>query len=197
VVKKVAAIKGYGEMFQKVFGHDVTINDLAKAIAAFERTVISGNSRYDRFVAGDQKALNASEKRGKELFEGKAKCISCHGGFNFSDEEYHNLGVGMAAAKPDPGRFNVTKKEEDKGAFKTPTLRDIASTAPYMHDGGEKTLEDVVEFYNKGGVGNPTLSARMEKLNLTATEKKDLVAFMKALSGEGWREIKAPEKFPR
>jgi cytochrome c peroxidase len=197
VVKKVAAIKGYADWFKKVFNKDVNIDDMAKAIAEFERTVLSGNSKYDRFKAGNEKAMNASAKRGLALFEGKAKCISCHNGANFTDEDYHNLGVGMAAAKPDLGRAVVTKKPEDNGAFKTPTLRDIAATAPYMHDGSEKTLEAVVAFYDKGGDANPSLSPRIEKLNLTGAEKKDLVAFMKALSGKGWQHLTAPKEFPK
>lgn len=196
-VKKIAAIKGYAEWFKKVFGKDVNIDDMARAIAAFERTVVSGNSKYDRYQVGDKKALSAGEKRGLDIFEGKGNCIRCHGGANFTDEEYHNIGVGMSATNPDLGRYVVTKKEEDKGAFKTPTLRDISATAPYMHDGSDKTLMDVVEFYDKGGAANANLSKRVEKLGLTAQEKKDLVAFMEALSGEGWRHITAPKEFPK
>ncbi|MBI3795012.1 MAG: cytochrome-c peroxidase [Nitrospinae bacterium] len=197
VVKKLAAIKGYAAKFKKVFGKEVNIEDYRKAVAAFERTVVSGNSKYDRFKAGNQKALNASEKNGLDLFEGKARCLSCHNGFNFSDEGYHNIGVGMSAENPDVGRSKISGKEDDKGAFKTPTLRDISATAPYMHDGSEKTLEDVVEFYDKGGVANPSLSPLIEKLGLTSGEQKDLVAFLKALDGEGWRNISAPKSFPK
>lgn len=197
VVKKLAAIKGYADKFKKVFGRDVNIEDYSRAVAAFERTVVSGNSKYDRYMAGDKKALMESERRGLELFEGKAKCASCHNGFNFSDEGFHNIGVGMTAQKPDAGRSAISKDNADYGAFRTPTLRDISSTAPYMHDGSEKTLEDVVNFYDKGGNPNSNLSPLVEKLGLTKSEKKELVSFLKALDGEGWRKISAPKSFPK
>jgi cytochrome c peroxidase len=131
------------------------------------------------------------------LFFNKTACDSCHLGFNFTDGSYVNIGIGMDKPKPDLGRYNVTKREEDKGAFKTPTLREIALTGPYMHDGRFKTIEEVVEHYDKGGIPNPYLDRRIKPLHLTAQEKKDLVAFLKALSGEGWQHIKAPAEFPR
>jgi cytochrome c peroxidase len=114
-----------------------------------------------------------------KLFAGKANCTACHAGANFADEQYHNLGVGMEADKPDLGRYEVTKVEKDKGAFKTPTMRNIALSAPYMHDGSQETLEEVVEWYNKGGHKNPWLSDKMKPLELTDQEKADVVAFMK------------------
>lgn len=197
VVKKIGGIKGYAEMFKRVFGREVNIEDYGRAVSAFEHTVVSGNSKYDRYVAGDKKALNGSQKRGLDLFEGKAKCASCHNGFNFSDENYHNIGVGMTSDTPDVGRSAISNDDADYGAFRTPTLRDISSTAPYMHDGSEKTLEAVVNFYDKGGNPNRNLSPLIEKLGLTSSEKKDLVAFLKALDGEGWRRISAPKSFPK
>jgi cytochrome c peroxidase len=160
---------------------DVT---LSQAIASFERTVLSGNSPYDRYQAGDKSALNDSAKRGLELFNNKANCAACHSGFNFTDESYHNLGVGMTAKKPDMGRYAITKLDGHQGAFKTPTLREIANTAPYLSDGSLKTLAEVVEFYDKGCQPNKWLSPKIKKLDLTAQEKQDLVEFMKALSGE-------------
>lgn len=197
VVKKLKNIKGYRVWFKKVFKKAINIDDLAKAIAAFERTVLSGNSKYDRYVAGDKNALTGSQIRGLELFEGKALCAVCHSGFNFSDEEYHNLGVGWGSGMADLGRYMVTKDADDIGSFKTPTLRDISNTAPYMHDGGEATLEQVVEFYNNGGTRNPYLDPLMEPLNLSANEVGDIVAFMKALNGEGWQDKTAPDNFPK
>jgi cytochrome c peroxidase len=122
--------------------------------------------------------MSESAQRGMVLFAGKANCTACHAGANFTDEQYHNLGVGMEVEKPDLGRFDVTKEEKDRGAFKTPTLRNIALSAPYMHDGSQKTLAEVVEWYDKGGHPNPWLSDKMKKLNLTEQEKADLVAFM-------------------
>jgi cytochrome c peroxidase len=196
VVKRLAGIKGYAPLFEKAFGDkNVTIERVGKAIATFERTVLSGNAPFDRYQAGDQKAMNEAAIRGMDLFYNKAACDSCHIGFNFTDGSYENIGIGMDKPNPDLGRYNVSKREEDKGAFKTPTLREIEHTGPYMHDGSLKTLEAVVDHYDKGGIKNPYLSERMKPLKLTAQEKSDLVAFMKALSGEGWK-IKAPEKFP-
>ncbi|MCP4886239.1 MAG: c-type cytochrome, partial [Planctomycetaceae bacterium] len=129
--------------------------------------------------------MSESAQRGMVLFAGKANCAACHAGANFTDEQYHNLGVGMEVAKPDVGRSEVTKADKDRGAFKTPTLRNIVYSAPYMHDGSQKTLEEVVDWYDKGGHPNPTLSDKMKKLNLTDQEKADVVAFMnEGLTGE-------------
>src|SRR5712691_7784549 len=184
VVAHLGAIPVYQEQHRKVFGRDLDADGVAKAIAAYVRTILSGNSPYDRFKAGDKNALSASAQRGLVLFEGKATCVRCHVGFNFTDEGYRNIGVGMDKEKPDLGRFVVSKNEADKGSFKTPTLRDVAKHPPYMHDGSEKTLADVVAFYNKGGVKNPWLSNEVRSLGLTAQEQADLVEFMKALTGE-------------
>lgn len=197
VVAKLKGIKGYAEWFKRVFGRDLNIDDLVKAIATFERTIVSDDSNYDRYISGDQSALNASERRGFEVFQGKGQCIICHGGDNFTDESFHNLGVGIDKPNPDLGRYSQTRDEQDKGAFKTPTVRDIASTAPYMHDGSEKTLEDVVEFYKRGGTPNPNLDMAMKRLDLDQQESEDLVAFMKSLSGNRWRSITAPAEFPK
>jgi cytochrome c peroxidase len=190
-------IPGYVKRFQKVYGTaDLDIDHVAKAIATFERTVLSGNSPYDRYEAGDKKAYTPAQARGADVFFKKAACDSCHIGFNFTDGSYANIGIGMDKVSPDLGRFMVTKREEEKGAFKTPTLREVAHTGPYMHDGSFKTLEEVVEHYNKGGIKNPWLDPRMKPLNLTVEEKKDLVEFLKSLDGEGWQHAKAPKAFP-
>src|SRR5262245_14820874 len=197
VVKRLKAVAGYVKLFEKAFGtKDVNVDHVAKAIATFERTVFSGNSAYDRYDAGDKKAMTESQIRGMDIFFNKVACDSCHLGFNFTDGSYENVGIGMNKDKPDLGRFGVSGREEDKGAFKTPTLRDIEHTGPYMHDGSLKTLEDVVEHYNKGGIKNAHLSGRIKPLNLSDRDKSDLIAFLKALSGEGWQQIKAPNKFP-
>jgi cytochrome c peroxidase len=195
----IAAIPGYKKRFRTVFGSGtISIDHIAKAIATFERTVLSGNSPYDKFEAGDTKALSESQQRGmKVFFSNNARCDSCHEGVNFTNGKYANIGIGMDKPTPDLGRFIVTKKEEDKGAFKTPTLREIAKTAPYMHDGSLKTLEDVVEHYNKGGIKNPWLNQDVRELKLSDQDKKDLVAFLKALSGEGWQQIQPPKELPK
>lgn len=188
VVKKLSAIAGYKALFKKAYGSDeVSMDRIADAIASYERTVVSGDSAWDRYQAGDKKALTAQQVRGLELFNGKANCATCHASFNFSDENFHNLGVGWDESKKelaDVGRFEVTKADTDKGAFKTPTLRNISQTGPYMHDGSEATLREVVVLYNRGGNKNPWLSPKMKPLALTEAEIDDLVAFLGALDGE-------------
>lgn len=198
VVKRLRYIKGYREDFKRALGtNEFTIEHIAKAIASFERTVVSGNSPFDKFESGgDEKAISDSAKRGLGIFRDKGRCSECHAGFNFTDEKFHNTGAGMDKPNPDLGRYEQTKKEEDKGAFKTPTLREIARTGPYMHDGSLKTLEEVVNFYDKGGIKNPNLDKEMKPLNLTDEERRDLVEFLKTLNGEGWQDIKAPEDSP-
>ncbi|MDV6031902.1 MAG: c-type cytochrome [Phycisphaera sp. RhM] len=209
-VADLAANPIYKLQFEKVFGDGVTIDNVGKAIAAFERALVTGPAPYDyqndldtfeKLFADDlefldeepelkaqydaikaeiaENPMSESAKRGMKLFAGKANCATCHAGANFTDEQYHNLGVGMEADEPDLGRYEVTKEEKDKGAFKTPTLRNIALSAPYMHDGSQQTLQEVVDWYDKGGHKNPWLSDKMKVLNLTDQEKADLVAFMK------------------
>jgi cytochrome c peroxidase len=212
VVKAVRADAAYREAFLKAFSREPTIDDIAAAIAGFERTAVSGDSPFDRFIAGDKAALSASAARGWELWNGKARCNTCHpfgsATPNFSDNKFHNIGVAAkgrdfaalarkAAAASDPqqmafdkdfselGRFIVTKQPKDIGAFKSSGLRDIALSAPYMHDGSEATLLDVVTFYDKGGEPNPYLDGGIVPLKLTDQEKHDLVAFMESLTGQG------------
>jgi len=197
VVKRVKAVSGYSPLFQKAFGSkEITMPRIAQAIASYERTVVSGNSPFDRYVAGDKHAMSASAVRGWGLFVGKANCQVCHVGFNFTDEGYHNLGVGMDEPKPDLGRYEVTKAETEKGAFKTPTLRNVGETAPYMHDGSENTLRGVIVFYNRGGVKNPWLSKEIKPLHLTPVDIDDLVAFLESLTGEV-QNLDPPAELPR
>ncbi len=196
VVKHLGEIPAYRQEFRKVFGRDLDPDGVAKAIAAYVRTILSGNSAYDRFQAGDKAALSPAAQRGMALFAGKGRCVTCHAGFNFTDENYRNIGVGMDKENPDLGRYIVTKQEGDKGAFKTPTLRDVARRGPYLHDASAKTLEDVVAFYNKGGIKNPWLSADVQPLNLTGQEQADLVAFLRGLTGEIAPEVSRPPQLP-
>jgi cytochrome c peroxidase len=156
---------------------------MAKAIAAFERTIVSGPSPFDRYAMGDKKAMSRAAVRGMKIFNGKGHCTACHSGPMLSDQSFHNLGVGMDKPDPDVGRSKITGDPGDWGRFKTPGLRNVAVTFPYLHDGSEKTLMDVVEFYNRGGIPNRNLDPLMQRLNLTRQEKKDLVAFLEALTG--------------
>jgi cytochrome c peroxidase len=193
-VECLNAIPGYKKQFQEVFKTDVTAEGIAKAIAAFERTVLSGDAPYDRYKAGDKKAMSEAAVRGMELFFNKARCSACHTGPNFSDAAFHNLGVSIDKKEPDEGRKVISKLEGDRGSFKTPTLREIARTAPYMHDGSLKTLEDVIEHYNKGGTPNPQLDEEIFPLNLSADEKADLVTFMKeGLASKSYPLVKPPK----
>jgi len=182
----VPQLRGYKEQFRKVFGtEEVTAENIAKAIAAFERTLVTPNSPFDRYASGDKSALSESEKRGLFLFLVKGACVQCHKGPTFSDDEFHNLGVPPGGPEDkDLGRFGITQQEEDQGKFKTPGLRNVSLTPPYMHNGVFKSLEEVLEFYNKGGGETPHKSERMKPLNLTDNEKKDLLTFLKALNGE-------------
>jgi cytochrome c peroxidase len=183
VVQELNAIEEYRAQFRAVFGTDATTDGIAKAIAAFERTVVSGPSPYDRYLAGDKAALSDTAKRGLEIFKGKGRCTWCHMGYVLSDQSFHNLGVGMDKPGPDLGREEVTHDPADRGKFKTPMLRNVALTYPYLHDGSAKTLADVVAIYDRGGVPNPNLDPNMQPLKLTDREKADLVAFLEALTG--------------
>lgn len=210
LMERLEGIEGYRIQFEKIFG-GVSPDAVAKAIATFERTVLAGASpfdyyertrkyeglapedfQYDPELAAQRDRdmreaaahpMSDAARRGRELFFKKAACSLCHVGANLTDEAFYNIGVGMDTESPDPGRVSETGKPEDTGAFKVPSLRNVASTAPYMHDGSQKTLAEVVEFYDKGGRANPHLHKRIKKLNLTEAEKSDLVAFMEALSG--------------
>ncbi|MEY4527783.1 MAG: Cytochrome c peroxidase [Nitrospirota bacterium] len=184
VVKKLKAIKGYRYQFQAVFGTEVSLQGIADAIAAYERTIISTDSPYDRFARGKTSAMNDAQRRGLELFRGKARCILCHNGSNFTDNGFHNTGVPQVGPMTeDLGRYYVTHLDRDKGAFKTPTLRSVALTAPYMHDGAFKTLEEVIAFYNQGGGQNANLSSLIKPLGLSDVDKADLAEFLRALTG--------------
>lgn len=225
VVAIVRAIPEYEAAFPKLFGRPVTYDDLVAAIAAFERVQYAGNAPFDRFLAGDAKAISASAKNGWALFNGKARCNACHAANAvsplFSDQKFHNIGI--AAHKQDfptlarealgivrtgdqkqidelalqtkfseLGRFLVTKHENDIGGFKTPTLRNIGITGPYMHDGTLATLWDVMDHYNKGGEPNPFLDGGMQRLGLTEPEIDDLVALMFSLTSDQFQKFRHP-----
>lgn len=179
LVRRLNANRHLRVQFHRVFGEGPSLNNVAKAIAAYERTLITGNSKFDRYAAGDKHALNLHEKNGLVLFIAKAHCSRCHNGANFTDNQFQNIGVGGN----DAGRFVVTHQESDRGYFKTPGLRNVALHAPYMHDGSLPTLATVIDYYNRGGNDMPGKSPFITRLGLTQGEERDLVAFLKTLTG--------------
>jgi cytochrome c peroxidase len=196
IAAKLNALEGYHSQFHNVFQGDATPDNIVKAIAAFERTIISGNTAWDRWRAGDQQALDQSAVRGWNIFQA-IKCNNCHDGVLFTDQQYHNVGIGMDQKEPDPGRFKVTNNPKDTGAFKTPTLRDIAKSAPYFHDGSAATLEEALDIMLAGGKPNEHL----DKTNLQPhkplpDQRQDLLNFLKSLSVTdcGLTKPRLPEK---
>ena len=193
VVAKIAQISGYRELFSRAYGDErVDLSRITSAIGSFERTILVYDSPWQRWETGDTEALGESARRGLEIFKdnSRGRCSVCHSGPNLSDEKFHNTGVGTGGGAPeDAGRYEVTGVEGDRGRFKTPTLLNISLSAPYMHDGSLKTLEEVIEFYSRGGVENPAwpLDEEMKKLELSAAEKADLAAFLEALTGKTTR----------
>jgi len=208
VVKRLRELPVYKKQFDKIFG-ELTIDHVGQAIAAFERAIVTSPSPYDYYeqmkafagldaedIADDPELakryaaakaaveahpMSEEAKRGREIFfTEKGNCTACHVGANLADEKFHNIGIGMQADKPDLGRVAISKDPKDTGAFKTPTVRNVALTAPYMHDGSIATLEEVVEWYDRGGHPNPSLSEKIRPLRLSAQDKADLVAFMQA-----------------
>ena len=183
LIARLKAIPGYAAFFEAAYpGMGITETSIARAIASYERTVLSTESPFDRWRMGDQKAVSDSAKRGFELFTGKANCAICHMGYNFTDNGFHNIGL-KDAGDEDVGRYAQRPLKSMRGAFKTPTLRDIALTAPYMRNGAYATLREVVEHYNRGGDTRENLDINMVPLNLTDAEVTDLVAFMDSLTG--------------
>ncbi|HLJ27503.1 MAG TPA: cytochrome c peroxidase [Candidatus Angelobacter sp.] len=196
LVERLRSIPGYAEEFQSVYGEGPSLDRVAKAVAAFERTLVTPGSRFDRYALGDKSAINDQEKRGLGLYFGKAGCSECHKGANFTDNNFYSLGVVAAPGTvPDLGRFAVTGKAEDRGAFKTPTLRNVTLTAPYMHDGSIATLEEVIEFYDRGGGDGPNKSNLLYKLELSPAEKADLRSFLNTLTGP-MPHLELPKMYP-
>ncbi|MEH7390745.1 cytochrome c peroxidase [Bacillus sp. JJ1503] len=187
LVIELNGVPTYVEQFNTVFNDKISADNIAKAIAAFERTIVISDTAFDRYLQGEEDAISADAKDGMKLFVGKAGCISCHAGPLLSDHNYYNLGMSG-----DDGRFNVTGKEEDKGKFRTSGLRGVAHTAPFMHDGSLETLTDVVQYYNEGGGDHPNKSVQMSPLNLTESEVNALIAFLESLSGE-LPKVETPE----
>ena len=183
-VVALARSSDYRQQFLAAFGDEPDLFDVAAALASYVRTIMSGDAPVDRFLAGDRRALGEAARRGLVLFRAKAHCSTCHAGPLFSDEQFHNTGVAWRTGiLTDVGRYQVTRASADRAAFKTPTLREISRTAPYMHDGSSATLDAVVDFYDAGGGRNAGLDPEIRPLNLSTAEKKDLIAFLGSLTG--------------
>jgi len=233
VVEKVRMLPEYKGRFEAAFGGEATAERIGFALASYQRTLVSGNSRFDRwYYGGEKNALNAQERRGFDVFRGKGRCIACHAvgekSALFTDHKFHNTGLGWERTMfperasyrvqlapgvfvdvdskhlrsfeqppPDVGRYEVTLDPKDRWAYKTPMLRNVAITGPYMHDGSLRTLEEVVDFYDKGGIDNPDKSPLLSPLRLSAEEKAGLVAFMKTLTGDNVEQLTRDARLAR
>lgn len=219
LVEKLSGIPYYRQAFKKVFNSDVTMPNLAKAVSAFERTIVSRPGPFDRYLQGDKNALNASQVRGMELFTGKANCVACHGGPLLTDDGLHNVGVpdidplktetdriatrhffATAQKYPNPrsvaydyGRELITKSAADRGKIKTPSLRELKWTAPYMHNGAFETLDDAVAFFAKGGGNMPNKDPLLKPFKLTDAETEDLIVFLEVLSSPEPIRVEKPD----
>ncbi len=194
IVDRLNAIPGYRAQFEAVFGGPASVDSVPQALAAHMRTIVGGHTPWDRWQAGDPSAVSAAAKLGWDVFQ-RVGCKECHTGVLLTDMQFHNVGIGMANAEPDVGRFKVSNEEKDKGAFKTPTLRDIGDSAPYFHDGSAPTLEDAVDLMLAGGKPNPWLSAdKLKPAQVTAAERAALLEFLKSLDERC--EVQAPELPP-
>jgi cytochrome c peroxidase len=209
--EELKEVPEYVKAFQSSFGGEITRERIGMALAAFQMTIISNDSPLDKYLKGETDALTAVQKEGYDIFVGKGNCIACHGGYNLTDNRFYNLGVpddpavvndprvsatrrftakvsgynAYRTLKEDPGRYLVTKEREDWKAFKTPSLREVSLTGPYMHNGVFDSLEDVIEFFNKGGGDDPNKTTLLKPLNLTDDEKLTLEVFLKeALKGD-------------
>jgi cytochrome c peroxidase len=179
LLPRLRKVPFYRKTFDQVYVDEgLTKETLGRALAAFERTIISNNSPFDRYLAGDKTAMSPAQIRGLALFKGKGNCTACHDGVNFTDDSFHNIGIG----DKDPGRSQISGDKNMIGAFKTPGLRNTLLTAPYMHDGSSASLEEVIDHYNKGGNPSMTLDKLIKPLQLSAIEKFDLIAFLGALT---------------
>lgn len=198
VVSKLNAIPAYRKEFNAAFGTDATPLAVAQALAAFERTLVANKSPFQRYVNGDARALSDSAKRGFEVFRGKASCVTCHEPPTLTDNKFHNIGVPAAGPQADDaGRFDVTAKASDKGAFKTPTLYNSASLAYFMHNGAFSRLTQVVAHYDRGGdPKNPAQDGLIFPLKLSAKEQADLISFLKSLTDKRLDTIGAPADMP-
>jgi cytochrome c peroxidase len=181
IVDRLNAIPGYRAQFEAVFGGPASVDNVPAALAAHMRTIVGGHTPWDRWQAGDEAAVSAAAKQGYAVFQ-RIGCQECHAGVLFTDMQFHNVGIGMDRAEPDLGRFKASNQEQDKGAFKTPTLRDVADSAPYFHDGSAPTLDDAVDVMLGGGKPNPWLSTnKLKPASVTPAERAVLLEFLRSL----------------
>jgi cytochrome c peroxidase len=182
MIGRLTAIPGYIDGFRAAFGEDgITTGKIDMALATFERTIVSGEAPFDRWIGGDETAISEQAKRGFDLFNGKANCAACHSGWTFTDASFHDIGV---AQSDDLGRGQLFPTSVAlQHAFKTPTLRDVARRGPYMHNGSVPTLQAVIDLYDRGGIDRPSRDAEIHPLGLSDDEKADLVAFLQTLNG--------------
>ena len=186
-VDRVNAVEAYREQFQDVFGEDATVDNIPMALAAYMRTIVSGTTAWDRYQEGDASAVSEAAVRGYGVFQ-EAGCAECHSGKLFTDQQYHNVGIGMDAESPDVGRYKVTELEQNMGAFKTPTLRDVARSGPYFHDGSVATLDEAVRLMASGGLANEHLDELVVDQGLSDEQIADLLAFLKSLTESAFLE---------
>lgn len=182
LITRIESDDSYVAQFEEAFEEGPSVRTVTQALASFQRTIRSGGSRYDRHTAGTIDALSESERRGLELFNGKANCASCHSGFLFTNQAFENNGIEPAGS--DSGRARITLDPTDYLEFRVPSLRNVEETAPYMHDGRFDSLEEVIDHYDQGGTGVRNQSALIEPLRLTDQEKRDVIAFLKSLTDE-------------
>jgi len=182
LIERLSAIPGYVDGFHVAFGEgDITKRQIEMALATFERSIVSGEAPFDRWIKGSENAISSAAKRGFDLFNGKARCASCHSGWTFTDSSFHDIGT---ATGNDIGRGKLFPTSVKlRYAFKTPTLRDVARRAPYMHDGSVATLKDAIDLYDRGGIDRPSRSVLISRLGLRDDEKADLIAFLQTLTG--------------
>jgi cytochrome c peroxidase len=184
VAEAIAAIPGYAEQFQKVFGAAPSADNIPMALAAYVRTLRSGGSPWDRYEAGDKSAVSADAVEGYKIFAGKGQCAVCHAPPLYTDMRFHNIGLEAGKEKPDPGRGKISNDAKENGAFKTPTLRSVAKSAPYFHDGSAATLLDAVKFMAAGGKEDPNRDPLLRPANLSDDEIEKVVAFLEALTSD-------------
>ena len=197
-VQRIAKHRFWQKQFRETLGTEPDVTGVARALAAYVRSIQAGDSPFDRAMLGEAYALTEQGQRGLEIFQGRARCVRCHSGALLTDEAFHNTGVAWRNGPPvDSGRALVTRRREDVGSFKTPTLRQVGLTAPYMHDGSLRTLPEVVDFYDRGGHANPNRDSDLKPLHLSPEEKVALLAFLNSLDGrvvEGGARLTLPRR---